>query len=293
MGTEAAQILDQGTKPEVAQPLTPTTEGSAQPIQEQVSPKMQVLIERERVARQAELSAKQEREALKAELAKLNEFQEAKKGNYKKALELLGTDYNGLSESILKDGEIPPSVEIKRLREELEHYKGQQKQEKDAELEQRKKYQAEQEQKAISDYKAEISTFLKDNSARYELIDFEQAQELVFDVIDEHYNRTIDQTTGVGKVMSLAEASDKVEEHLEKKYQAAKDKTKVKAFWGSIPKSAQTILEARKPNQALERQKPQTLTNNLSATPMKQTTRLPEDQRIAKILADYRAQKGA
>src|ERR1700685_4069891 len=114
---EAAQILDAKT---ASVPATTTTEGSVAqaPIQEQVSPKIQVLIERERMARQAEIAAKQERESLKAELAQVSEFQEAKKGNYKKALELLGTDYNGLSESILKDGEIPPSVEIKRLREE-------------------------------------------------------------------------------------------------------------------------------------------------------------------------------
>lgn len=293
--SEAGQILDQQT-PQV--PTNPIMGGAntdvqpppaqKEPQKEALSPKLAVLIEREKQALSRERMAKAQEEKLREQLKKIQEFEQVKT-DPKKALETLGLSYDQLTQTILKDGEVPPQVEIQRLREELEQYKAQIKQEKDQELEARKKQVNEQEQKAVTDYKQEIHQFLKDNSARYELIDFENAQDLVFEVIDEHYNRTMNTETGVGQIMSIAEASDKVEEHLEKKYLAAKEKNKVKAFWGAIPKPVQTKIE----KQAFLSQKPpQTLSNNL--TPGMQKKAPPprsDSERVAKALAWLEAQR--
>lgn len=295
MSTEAGQILDQVTPPQAPATNLGGANKDVQPPpankpgEEPISSKLSVLMEREKQALNRERMAKVQEEKLRDQLARIQEF-ESIKSDPKKAMEALGLTYDQLTQTILKDGEIPPSVEIQRLREELEQYKAQNKQEKDLEAENRKKMQGEAESRAISDFKSEITTYLKDNSARYELIDFEEAGELVFDVIDEFYNRTIDPSTGIGQVMPMAEAADKVEGHLEKKYLAAKEKSKVKAFWGAVPKQVQQQLEKKQEKLS---QPPQTLTNNLSQKISTKPGRLPEEMRIQKILEDFRASRGA
>lgn len=283
--TEAGQILDaQAPPPAQTQAQATITTGSVSPPkpgEEQVSPKLAVLMERERQAVNRERMAKAQEEKLRDRLKRIEEF-DAVKADPKKALDFLGLSYDQLTESILKDGQVPPSVEIQRLREELEEHKAQLKSQKDREAEDQKKRVGEAETRAVSEFKTEINEYLKSNEARYELISFEEANELVFEVIDEHYNRTIDLETGVGKVMSIAEAADKVEKHLEEKYIKAKEKNKVKAFWGAIPRPIQAQLEKQKTSQP-----PKTLTNNLSARISEKTTRPPEDKRIAAIVEEH------
>lgn len=298
--SEAGQILDQAQA--TSQPLAGANKDVQPPAaqsetkEDGISSKLSVLMERERQALNRERMAKAQEEKLKDQLKRIQEF-ESVKTDPKKALDALGLSYDQLTQSILKDGEIPPAVEIQRLRDELEQYKSQQKQKEDTQAEEQKKRMQEQEQKAVTDFKSEITQFLKDNSARYELIDFEGAHDLVFDVIDEHYTRTMDPESGIGKVMSIAEASDKVEEHLEKKYLAAKEKNKVKAFWANMPKGLQEHLtesavgEVRKPSGTS--QPPRTLTNNLGPKAQTKPNRPPENERIKQILANFQAQRGA
>lgn len=292
--TEAGQILDksQPTLPVAsAAPKEPTPQGGqpAAPKEEPIASKLSVLMERERQALNRERMAKSQEEKLKERLKKIEEF-EAVKTDPKKALEFLGMSYDQLTESILKDGQIPPSVEIQNLRGEIEQLRAQLKQEKDQEVEEQKKRVGEAETRAVSDFKSEINEYLKSNAARYELIEFEEANELVFDVIDEHYNRTVDPETGVGKVMSIAEASDMVEKHLEEKYLKAKEKNKVKAFWGTIPKPIQEQLQKQElGTQRFQSQPPKTLTNNLGPKVTERPTRLPEDKRIQAIVAEHMA----
>lgn len=278
--SEAGQILDQSAPAPVE-----TKEVSTQEIkkEEPIASKLSVLMQRESQAINRERMAKAQEERLKERLNKIEEF-ESIKTDPKKALDFLGLSYDQLTQSILKDGEVPPSVEIQRLRDELEQYKAQQKSQKDEESELRKKQVVEAESKAIGDFKTEINDYLKNNTARYELIDFEGAHDLVFDVIDEHYNRTVEAETGVGKIMSISEAADKVEEHLEKKYLAAKDKNKVKAFWLNMPKQIQDQIKKQE-----VRQPPKTLTNNLGSVISQKSQRPNEEKRIEKIVADHMA----
>lgn len=265
-----------GANTDVQPPSTSTP-----PPKQEVSSKLEILIRREAAALNRENAAKAREAELEAKLKRIEEFEGAK-GNSKKALELLGLNYDELTKSILQDGEIPAEVKIKKVEEKFDKFREEQRQdaEKSAQLQ---KAQAEEREKlAISNFKGEIGTFLKGNTERYELIAFEGQDDLVFEVIDTHYNRTIDQETGIGKVMSISEAADKVEQHLEEKYNKAKNTNKVKTLWGAIPKATQEKLAQAETKTS---QTPKTLTNNMSATATKRVTPITDEERVQKAIA--------
>lgn len=293
------QILEAKTetKTEVAQPATPQT---ALPVKEdsdpRISGKLDVLIRREatavareQAARTLEARIKEMDQSLKEREQRLLDFDQVKT-NPKKALEYLGLDYNQLTQSLLNEGAIPPEVEIKKVRDELSEFKASQEQQRQRQAEEAKLQAEQNEQKIISDFKSEIGQYVSDNQARYELITFEGAQSDVFELIDEHYKRTIDPETGAGKVMSFKEACDKIEEYLEKREFERKKLSKINALWGNVPRQAQekVIATARTQQEARKtpETKPRTLTNQLSATPQRpRSAPLTDDERIQKAIA--------
>lgn len=282
-GIEAGDILDQ-TTPETTDPAGPSTDAlAAAPKEESISPKLSILMERERQALNRERMAKTQEERLKERLKKIEDF-ESVKTDPKKALDMLGLSYDDLTQSILNDGQVSPKLEIQQLRDQIDQLKNQLSQEKSLEAEEKKKEVAEKESKAVTDFKGEIREHIKSQASRYELIDFEQAEDLVFEVIDEHYMRTMDQASGVGKIMSIQDASDKVEQFLEKKYLSAREKNKVKAFWSNMPKVQEALQ--KKPETS---QPPKTLTNNLATRVQTKQTRPSEDQRVSQIVQEHLA----
>lgn len=299
MSTEAAtEVLAQTTEPSIVPAATDVkpTEQAAPP--EKVSSRIEVSLRREQAALNRERQAKQKETELEAKLkdfeekfAKVERFEKLKANPDKlqTVLDELGWSYDDLAISRLKDGEIPPEVKIKKLEERFE------KTIKDQELEKQRALQAEQqraqelEARAVDGFKGEIGVFLKDNSTRYELIAFEEQEDLVFEVIDTHYNRTIDPATGVGSIMKIAEAADKVEEWLEKKYDKSRELSKVKSLWGVAPKG---MIENAIKQEIKSSQPPKTLTNQLSATPQKpRTAPLTDEERVQRAIANYRASK--
>lgn len=298
MSTEAVQILEKAA-PEVPKENMGdgvTKDGPPQPAK--VSGNLDILIRREQAALARERQAKQREAELEARFKAIEEFETSKK-DPKKALGLLGLSYDEITQAHLNDGELPPQIEIKKLREEIEEFKKAAAKEKDSEKEEALKSQRRQieiqEQKAVEAFREEIGTYITDNSARYEFINFENEAGLVYEVVDEHYNRTLAQAQKrfeageitedqvVGKVMLIKEAADKVEEHLEQKYNKARELTKTKALWGMVPKEAKHELakDFKKPTQP-----PKTLTNQLSATPSALKKGVITDQeRIQKAIA--------
>lgn len=307
MSTEAAQVLD--SKPPALQEKGEgvVTDGAPLPAKEErVSGKLEVLIRREQQARLIEKRAADREAALDAKLkafeereARLNEF-ESKKKNPKEALGLLGLTYDEITQAQLNDGELPPQLEIKRLREEIEAFKQASKDEKNSEkerqIEDAKKQAETQEKKAIDEFKNEINNYINENKERYELTTFEGAQELVFDVVDEYYNRTlakaqkdfelgeITESQVVGKIMPMKEAADKVEEHLEQKYNKAKELSKTKTLWGAMPKDVKKEIAKQ---QIRPTTPPRTLTNQLSANASqpKAPRVLTDQERVQKAVA--------
>lgn len=293
MASEVAnQIADQMTAPK--EPTQPIADPTAAPADSKVSSKIELLIRREQAAVQRERAAKQKEQELEAKLAaftareaKVSEF-ESTKTNPKKALDLLGLNYDELTKSLLADGSIPPEVEIKKLRDEFGNYKQGQEEAERKRAEDLKAQAVAQETQAVTNFKAEISTYINDNAARYEFISFDQRQDEVFDLIDAHFERTRDPETGVGKVMKIAEAADKIEEYYEKREIEKKKLTKLQSIWGAVPQK--TLAQAVK-QETTQSQKPSTLTNNMSATESKPTVRPSEEARVAEIVARFKASK--
>ena len=296
--TTANQVLDApGSTPK----NTPDSGASKpQTTDDKISPKLQVLIQREKSALERERSAKAKEAEVEAKISsfaerekRVQEFENLKNTNPQKALEMLGMSYEDLTRVKMADGQLPPEMQVRRVEEKFDSFIKTQEaaaraQEEDAQKQETKKHAA-----VIDKFKGEIGTYIKDKSERYELIGFEQTEDLVYDVIDEHYNRTLEaalakakesgeDTADIrGEVMTIAEAADKVEAHLEAKYNKARNLKKVQTLLA--PKPVKTTLE--KPL-IPQRQMPQTLNNNFSATQASaRKSPLTDDQRVAKAIA--------
>ncbi len=276
---------------DVAQPVAPDSD--------KVSPKLQMLMKRERVAIEREKSAKAKEAEIEGKAkafsereARLQEFESLKSTNPKKALELLGLSYQELTEIILNDGNVTPDIQVKRVEDKFNSYVKTQEEALRRQEEEAKSINERRQLETISKFKGEIGSYLKEHSDRYELIEFEQSQDLVYEVVDEHYDRTwkaaqakaeeegLDPDSVVGEVLTIAQAADKVEQHLEQKYDKARNLNKVKAFLGQRPEKPVDTKQIQKS------QPPRTLNNQLSATPsLPRKAPITDDERIARAIA--------
>lgn len=291
---QVAKIIDQANAKIISTAAQPAKvdpkagEAAAPKVEEKVSNKLQVLmqrekaaVEREKAAKSAEEKATAREQALTAREAKITEFEKLKEKDPMKALELLGLNYQELTTVALADGNVTPELQIKKVDDKLNSYLKSQEDEKRRQVEDAAKSAKAQEEQATVDFKKEIDTFVTDNSTKYQLTQFEGQQSLVFDVIEEHYNKTMDVNTGVGKIMSITEAADKVEAYLEKRNEERLKLDKVKAKL-SPQQSKPVVKQEDRPVHKQMR----TLTNNQSATATRPTTHVvTDDERIAKAVA--------
>ncbi len=300
----AAQVLDAS-----ASPTPPNNEASKTdpaPKDETVSGKFQALIQREKQALQREMAAKARESAaetrareIEAREAKVKEFESLKETNPLKALELLGLNYQQLTQVALADGNVTPDLKIKKVEDKFDSFLKSQEEEKRQQSEDAQKKLQAQSEATITKFKTEIGDYIKENSSRYELIQFEQSEELVYDVVDEHYNRTLlaaqkkaeeegEDTSSVrGDILTIAQAADKIEAHLEKKYDGARKLSKVQALLAQRQEKKPVV----KPQNPLS-QMPKTLNNNLSATPAQPRKSFrTDDDRVRDAIAFYHSQR--
>ena len=126
-----------------------------------------------------------------------------------RALEDMGLSYDKLTELALNDGKLTPEMQMRLMREELEgDYK-----KKFEELENRLlEKEKSDEQRRYDDiqrgFQNEIEDFVESNSDKYELIKANEANDIIYDVIEEHYNDT-------GRILDIEEAAEAVENYLE------------------------------------------------------------------------------
>jgi len=126
-----------------------------------------------------------------------------------RALEDMGLSYDKLTELALNDGKLTPEMQMRLMREELEgDYR-----KKFEELENRLiEKEKSDEQRRYDDiqrgFQNEIEDFVESNADRYELIKANEANDIIYDVIEEHYNDT-------GRILDIEEAAEAVESYLE------------------------------------------------------------------------------
>jgi len=157
-------------------------------------------------AREAEMEAKYK--PMNEELSKYKEISQLKqyaKSNPMAVLKHFDLTYDDLVNFQLQGGESNPNVSYKELERKM--------QEQQAMLEeklaqQRKSEEETQKSRAVDNYKRNIDSFIRENANDYELINYKGARDVVFQTIEEHYNKH--------KVeLSFKEACDAVEKYFE------------------------------------------------------------------------------
>ncbi len=181
-------------------------------------------------------------EALKASAAK-NPF---------KALEALGVTYDQLTEKYLNEGKA--GIQTESVKEEFEAYKKQQQDEREAQLAQAREQAKAQEEQAVENYKEELEDFIGKEAETYELINLhldKGAIDLIYETIQEHWNKQIKEGVKRPKILSTKEAAELVENFYfdyTKKLSATK---KFKAL--ANPEKKEVPVTQETPQQALER----------------------------------------
>lgn len=319
--TVAAQILDASAVTPPAPASPPTAAGASKPsaqagstpapaADDKVSPKLQLIMQRERAALARENAAKAKEAEIEGKLksfgdreAKLTEFENLKKTNPLKALELLGLSFDEFTRIALADGKVPPEVQVANLEKKITSIEEQREADARKAAEDQKAAEQRQYDAQITGFKTEIGKHIKDQSERYEFLHFEypseeDRNELVFGLVDEHFERTRkaaaekleaegkDPSEAVGEILTIAQAADKAEQHYEQKYDKARSLKKLQALLAPRPAPAAAKLPIP------TSQKPKTLTNQMSATPAASAPRtrpVTDEDRIQKAIAFARS----
>lgn len=162
-----------------------------------------------------------------------------------------GYDFETLTELTLNDGKLPQNMQMQLMKEELKK----EMEEKYGSIEQRltekEKFEEEQKyNKVIDGFKGEIGEFIASDPEAYELIQAYNANDLVFDIINEHHETTSkEDPNGIGKVLSIEEAAQAVESYLEEEAKKIMSSKKLSA--GSVPSETQEPVEQRQASPTL------------------------------------------
>jgi len=185
--------------------------------QDQFASKFAALSRKEKALRERESEYESKFEEMERRLADYEtknqepevDWEHMLRNNPLKALEEAGLGYDKLTELALNDGKLTPDMQLAAMRQELENdYK-----QKFEELEDRLNQKEQLEQDTYYDsvqqnFQDEIGNVVQQNPEKFELIAASEADGLVYDVIEEHYNET-------GRVLDIEEAADAVESYLE------------------------------------------------------------------------------
>lgn len=171
------------------------------------------------------------------------------KRNPLETLKELGISYEKLTQIALNDGKLTPDLEMsllkedveKKSRSEIEELKAQIEADRKERREAAEKAAKEQEERAIQTYKSQIAEHITAKAEDFELLNAEgaeEASEVIFDLINKHFQATMDEETGQGEVMDIQKAAEMVESHL---YEEAKKRIGLNKI--------KKLLDASKPQQ--------------------------------------------
>lgn len=168
-----------------------------------------LLHEKQKLASERE-AILQERAQVTKERAEYIAYLENKskyKTNPKQLLADHGLTYQELAEYQLNDGEPTPALMIKQQQERIDNLEkmlaDKEAKREAVQQEQQKQY----EQQVLSDFREQIDTFVKSRPDTYEYIQVNDAQNLVYDTVEEYYSKT-------GEILPIKKAADMVEQHL-------------------------------------------------------------------------------
>jgi hypothetical protein len=151
-----------------------------------------------------------------------------------RALEEAGLGYDKLTELALNDGKLTPDMQMSAMREEIERDYKRKFEDLEERLVAKEEAEAEEYYNSVQEnFQHEIGSFINENNETYELINASEANELVYDVIEEHYNET-------GRILDLKDAADAVESYLEEE---AGKLMKLKKLSGRLDYNPEELFE--------------------------------------------------
>ena len=151
-----------------------------------------------------------------------------------RALEEAGLGYDKLTELSLNDGKLTPDMQMAAMREEIERDYRRKFEDLEERLHAKEEAEAEEYYNSVQEnFQHEIGSFINENNEAYELINASEANELVYDVIEEHYNET-------GRILDLKDAADAVESYLEEE---AGKLMKLKKLSGRLDYNPEELFE--------------------------------------------------
>ncbi len=173
-----------------------------------------------------------------------------KKDPLKTLEETTGYSYEDLTKMVLNDGQMSQDMQMRLMREEMEtDYKTKFEQLEEKLISKEKQEEEAKYNETLNSFKADINEFVN-SSEDYELIQANDAVDLVYDVIEQYYEEN-------GRILETAEAASQVEQYLEEELQKVLEKsTKLKS---------RLTPAAPAPQAPASRQSP-TLSNSHSAT---------------------------
>ena len=210
-------VENQNSEVDAAEEVEQSLEQASNPDRDDFSRKFAALSRREKEIRAKEVEYDQRIAELesrfqpKKEVEKEPElpFEYRLKQNPLKALEDMGLSYDKLTELALNDGKLTPDMQMRLMREELENdYKSKYKELEDRIIEKEKNDEQRRYDEIETGFKNEIEAFVSSKPEQFELIQANEAKEVVYEVIEEHYNET-------GKILDIEEAANAVESYLE------------------------------------------------------------------------------
>ena len=151
-----------------------------------------------------------------------------------RALEEAGLGYDKLTELALNDGKLTPDMQMAAMREEIERDYRRKFEDLEERLHAKEEAEAEEYYNSVQEnFQYEIGNFINENNETYELINASEADTLVYDVIEEHYNET-------GRILDLKDAADAVESYLEEE---AGKLMKLKKLSGRLDYNPEELFE--------------------------------------------------
>jgi hypothetical protein len=267
--------VGQEQKTQVATPAAAGETEQKSPSTDEMRSKFAALAKKERMARLAQANIKSreqqliDRERQIAERERL--WNEEFKQSPLEAIKKRGYTYEDITKAALNDGKFEPATEIKSVKEEIERIKQEASEREKKQLEAQQSAVAQAEQEAIDSFKDKITKSIEENKDKYELTQILEASELVFQTVEEHFNRT-------KKILSINEACDLVEQYLESEVErTAQNSKKFQSKYGSMK---QKVEEPKgKPKSDV------TLSNELTSTAPSLLPSHTENDRIKRALA--------
>jgi hypothetical protein len=222
-----------------------------------------------------------EKAAFASELARTQEEKSLWETNPLELLKRHGLTYDKLTQIVLNEGKPTADILAKQAaREELDAYRKQMEEQNKKLSDEQAALARKQFEETLADFRQETDDFIKANTEKYELVNFNEANEIVLATIEEHFQRT--KKAGKPEILSIERACDLVERYLEDRMEKALTTKKMSAKVN--PKPVATTNGETKAAPLNVQARTQTITNNMttSSAPARPLTR---EERIKRAMA--------